>query len=694
MGTARRFLSAAGAVLLTLGVIAAVAVPAGAEPARAEPAGAEPAPAVASGPTAGALGQRWTATHDGPQRFPGVHVQPDVPITMSDGVVLKADVYRPADAAGAPVDAKTPVIVNMTPYTKLVSRLANLALSIPGLEEPVMDFARSINATGTPFEGVADLVKTLSGGGIRTFAVDPQLVRSGYTQVVVDVRGTGFSQGIWQVFQSREQEDTLEVIDWAASQPFSDGKVGMNGVSYSAINQVQAAANNPPALGAIFPVEPGSDLLRDVVAPGGGVGVGFLPLWLAAIDGLKWLPDVRSMLRGDFDEQWLRDRMADPATFLDVFADAVTVPTVDAVQGDLRRLLDKDSTLRRDLQSHPENITVPTMVYGGWHDLFANSEPRIYNAIPLPPGSKQLIMGDGYHLTFGSGFGEPGNPPRLDVLQRAWFDHWLKGVDNGIETYGPVTMLQQGGGWITAGQFPQPGMQFQRLYLDAAPSGTAPGSVHDGTLTADGPGAPATLTVAPSLNTLCSRDAAEQTIGIVAMVEACGRDSRIAEQAALSFTSDPVDAPTVISGPVNVHLNTVMDASDGYWTATLNDVAPDGRSTVLTSGQLVASLRAIDGDKSGYSPDGDLVDPHHILSLDALDPVTPGKPTQLDVGLVATDAVLQPGHRLRVDVFASNFPKGLPPRPLLNASGLKPEHLVLDPASPSYVTVPSGRPVG
>lgn len=649
---------------------------------------------AAIGPSGGAAAETWTATHDGPQEYPGVHADHDVPITMSDGVVLKADVYRPADAAGAPVDTQTPVIVNMTPYTKLVSNLANLALSIPGLEEPLMDFARSLNQTGTPLQGITDLVKVISGGGVRTFTVDPQLIESGYTQVVVDVRGTGFSQGTWQVFQSREQQDTLEVIDWASQQPFSDGKVGMNGVSYSAINQVQAASKNPPALKAIFPMEPGSDLMRDVVAPGGAIGVGFLPMWLAAIDGLKWIPDVQSLLQGDFDEQWLADRQADPATFLDVFAGAVTVPTVDAVHGDLRKLLDQNSSMRADLQSHPENITIPTLVYGGWHDLFANSEPRIYNKIPLPPGEKQLIMGDGYHVTFGSGFGEPAAPPRLDVLQRAWFDHWLKGIDNGIETYGPVTLLQQGGGWTTTSSFPRPGMTYQRMYLDAASSGTAGGSVHDGTLNTEGVGSPATLTVAPSLNTMCSRDAAEQTLGIVAVVEACGRDSRIAEGAALSFTSNPVGEATAVSGPINVHLNTVMDARDGYWTATVNDVAPNGKSTVLTSGQLVASLRQTDADKSGYAPNGDVVDPHHTLSIDAIEDVTPGVPTQLDIGLVPTDAVLQPGHRLRVDVFASNFPKGLPPRPMLNDSELKPQHLVLDPAAPSFVTLPADRHIG
>src|SRR5690606_13630333 len=77
-------------------------------------------PAVA-GPDGGAAGVSWAATHDGAQQYPKIHIEWDVPITMSDGTVLKGNVYRPADESGRPVDTKTPTIVNMTPYTKLVS---------------------------------------------------------------------------------------------------------------------------------------------------------------------------------------------------------------------------------------------------------------------------------------------------------------------------------------------------------------------------------------------------------------------------------------------------------------------------------------------------------------------------------------------------------------------------------------------
>ncbi len=665
-------------------VAAAVAVPFFAIPAHAEP--------VATGPDGGAAGAAWTAAEDGPQQYPNIHIDWDVPITMSDGTVLKGNVYRPADAAGHPVDTRTPVVVNMTPYTKLVSNLADHANSIPGLSDALLNLLRQIDLGGTPLSGVTDLTKAFGGGELRNFAVDRQLIKSGYTQIVVDVRGTGFSQGEWDMLRQREQQDTVEVIDWAARQSWSDGKVGMNGLSYSGINQVQAAEKAPPALKAIFPVVPGSDLVDDVLAPGGGFGFNFIPLWLTAINSLKWVPDVQSILTGKFDDTWLSDRISDPYTYMDALLNAYTNTNMDTLDPRVKGMLNDMSSERQAWLGDPSRIQVPTFVTGGWHDLFTYSESKIYNEIPLPPGQKQLLMGNTYHLNSGNEYGKPGLPPRLDVLQRAWFDKWLKGIDNGIDTYGPVTLRQQGGGWITQGGFgssapAEEAARYRRMYLSGDRSGTA-GSVYDGSLTGEFTGAPTSLTIAPGLTTLCSNDAAQATAGVLAVFNGCAQDSRTAETNALTFTSAPVAGETTISGPIAVRLNTVQDAADGYWTVTVNDVAPDGQSTVLSSGQLMASLRQVDEANSSRSDNGDYTDPRAYTSLDKRQPTVPGEATQLDIALPATQAVLAPGHRLRVDVFAGNFPKGLPIMPMLIDTGLKPEHLQLDPNTPSFVNIP------
>ncbi|MFI6225164.1 CocE/NonD family hydrolase [Nocardia salmonicida] len=652
-------------------------------------AAATPAP---TGPDGGAAGASWVATQDAAQQYPNVFIEWDVPITMSDGTVLKGNVYRPADASGRPIETRTPTVVNLTPYTKLVSNLADHVSAVPGLSDALMDALRRFDLSGTPVSGVTDLTKAFGGGELRNFSVDRQLIKAGYTQVVVDVRGTGFSQGEWNLLRAREQQDTVEVIDWAAAQPWSDGNIGMSGISYSAINQVQAAAKQPAALKAIFPIVPGSDLINDVLAPGGGFGFNFIPLWLTAVNALKWLPDAQSIANGRFDQQWLADRAASPLTFMDVFLSGYTSTQMADADPRLRDLLSASSPARQEYLADPSAIRVPTFVVGGWHDLFTYSESKIYNQIPLPAGQKQLLMGNTYHLNSGNEYGKPGLPPRLDVLQRAWFDKWLKGIDNGIDSFGPVTLRQQGGGWITANGFGDSATgvdraTHRRMYLSAAASGTA-ASLHDGSLRPEPVTDGDRLTVAPGLSTVCSNDAAQGTAGALSIIDGCAKDSRVAETNALTFTSAPVAEATSISGPIAVRLNTVQDAEDGYWTVTVNDVAPDGQSSVLTSGQLMASLRQVDDTNSTRSANGDYTDPRPFTSLDHRQPAVPGEATTLDITLSATEAVLKPGHRLRVDVFAGNFPKGLPVLPMLVDTGLRPQHVQLDPNRPSFVNVP------
>ncbi|MFD4367194.1 CocE/NonD family hydrolase [Rhodococcus sp. NPDC058521] len=639
-------------------------------------------------PTGGTAGESWRAAVDAPDEYPGVAIDWDVPITMSDGTVLKANVYRPADAAGKAIDTKMPSVLNITPYTKLISNLVDSTYAVPGLEDFVVNLVNSIDLSGTPLNGVQEMSEVAAAGGMRVFSVNRDLVRNGYTQVVVDTRGTGFSQGKWDVLGPREQQDSVEVIDWVSKQSWSNGDVGMGGVSYSAINAIQAAGLQPPALEAIFPVEPGNDLLRDIVGTGGGLGLGFMPLWLTLVNGTKLIPDMESLFQGDFDAQWLRDRVEDPVTLIPALAEAITRPDIEGLDPDTLRVA-QDGEFYQDRQADVQSIEVPAMVYGGWHDIFANSEPRIYNELPLPPGEKQLIMGDGYHVSIGGDHGKPGTPPQLDVLERAWFDKWLKGDDNGIDEFGPVTLYQQGGGWTTTDQFPRAGVDYSRMYLSGAPSGTAGHSIHDGSLVATEPSEAARLTVAPGLRGVCSRDGAQGTAGIsVILGSGCTKDSRFNEAEGLTFTSAPVTEATQLSGPINVHLETVHDATDGFWSVTVNDVAPDGTSTLLSNGGLTSSLRGVDDSKSSKSENGDYTDTHHALTLDTMQPVVPGQDTALDVNIVPTDAVLRPGHRLRIDVYAGNVSRYLPLGPMRVASELRPQHLELAPGRPSFVNVP------
>lgn len=662
----------------------------------ATPLAAMPVSGVADAAVYGAMGAAWTRTHDGEQRYGGYRVTPDVPIRMSDGTTLRGNLIRPTDRRGRPVDTKLPTIVNMTPYTKMVSALASEVMNHPVLIPQLIDLLNGVNLQGTVLSGYNELVGALRGGLIQTFAYDPKLVRSGYNMLVVDVRGTGFSQGTWQVFGDRERRDTVEVIDWAADQRWSNGKVGMAGVSYSAINQVQAAADDPGTLGAIFPVVPGADLVRDIIAPGGGLGVGFLTPWLTLVNSSKMIPNVASMLNGTFDWRWLADRVKDPLTYFDLLIDALVTRDVKNLAPNTRDIVTANSERRKSLFTDVGRIQTPTFTIGGWNDLFTNSESRMLSGLTqLPDAQKKLIMDDGYHITSSSNFGKPGHPPRIDVLARAWYDKWLKGIDNGIDRYAQATLASEPtGNFLQGPSYPLPGYTYQRQYLGGTPSRSVNTPVAgDGSLGSARPTARATREVKPGLSTVCDRDAAQAAAGVTILFDFCGKDTRLSEVAAQTFTGKPVTELTRLSGTPTVHLRQRLRATDGYWHATVNIVSPDGRSQIVSMGQLMVSLRAVDQSRSRYAPNGDLADPFLHLSLEHYDKVRPGQILDVDIPMSATQAALKPGDRLRVDIYSFNFPKAVPLGPGLWSSQLRPQYIEIDPSRPSWVNVPLSRPI-
>ncbi|NED63404.1 CocE/NonD family hydrolase, partial [Streptomyces sp. SID10244] len=235
--------------------------------------------------------------------------------------------------------------------------------------------------------------------------------------------------------------------------------------------------------------------------------------------------------------------------------------------------------------------------------------------------------------------------------------------------------------------FPRPGVVPQRLYLTDTPSGTADHATHDGSLAITPVDDLSSLTVHPDARGAVSRDMTQVTAG-AAMIfgRSFTADARFQERGGLSFTTEPVTESTTISGPMNLRLNVATTGHEAIWAVTVNDVAPDGTSTVLTNGALSASNRALDPSQSTYASDGNLISAHHYLSRKRKLPVPADEPVRIDVDLVPTDAVLEPGHRLRVDVYAASFPRYLTVVPdLIKARGRR-QRLVLDPRHPSHLT--------
>jgi hypothetical protein len=604
-----------------------------------------------------------------------VSVAANVRIPMSDGTVLRAYVFRPADASGRAVEGAFPTVLNLTPYNKLLIKGIDTILETPVLGRAIRAFSSAFDLTGTRFDGITELTRVVAGGAADLLSVNRHLVRSGYVQMIVDVRGTGSSSGTWDVLGRREQLDSLEVIEWARRRQWCNGRIGMAGISYSAINALQAAAKQPAGLDAVFAVEGSVDIVREIFATGGATSA-FIPLWLAAVNGLKWAPAI-----GGIDPlAWLRDRARSPATNLLDLAKGF-------VSGGDPRIYDNE--YYDTIDAVIEDIAAPTFLYGCWHDIFGGSAPDIYNRLPLERGYKQLLVGDGYHGNPGIGFGEPGFPPRLDVLERAWFDKWLRDVDNGIENYGPVTLRQQGGNWTAHGRFPAPQAQPRRLYLSAAASGTAPHAVADGSLTGLPTAESDVLTVRPSLRAVVSRDTTQVLAGVTAVLGGgFTYDNRFAEGGAVTFTTAPAESDTVLSGPMNLHVRVVCHAPEAMWAVMVCDVSPSGRSIVLSNGALLASRRAVDDERSLFAPNGDYTRPYHPLTEAALLPVPVGRPIDLDIDILTTEAVIASGHRLRVSVFATDTPRFIPILPDLVRTRLRRQDIDIDPDDPSYLVVP------
>ncbi|MFW0789391.1 CocE/NonD family hydrolase [Gordonia sp. CPCC 205333] len=663
--------------------------------------GADARPGQYTGVDGGRYAAKWTSAVDGPQRYNGVAPDLAVPITMDDGTVLKADVIHPA-RDGRRATGKRPVILQLQGYGKLPMLVGAAFLASAkglGVKKPLEDWISSLNLPGVGLDGVFDLTRQLNSGAIEAAVQDWALTGAGYTLVQVDMRGTGNSNGNWQVFGEREKRDAAAVVNWIARQSWSDGNVGAMGVSFTAISALETTHLMPPALKSIFAYVPSADVFADIAGAGGAVGVGFLVPWLIGVNLYKMTPDVTSIIVGKFSPeqqlQWFKDRLADPATLLDVVASGYTALSPEQLTRKARELYDPNSYLRKGLKTDTSRIRVPTFIAGAWFDLFGNTATNTFNSIPLSTDKKKLIMGDGYHVGAGyAGFGQRNMPPRLDVLQRAWFDHWLRGIDNGIDKYSPITVKEQGGAWVSLPEFPVSQNLHRRMYLNAKRSGTSPTARFDGGLSAVSyPTKPRDLTVAPGLLSVCSRDSAQISAGIISIIEACARDSRIWEREGLTFTSSPMRNETTISGPINAHLNVVHDAKDGYWVATLNDVSPDGNSREISTGQLIASMRQIDSGRSQKSSNGDYTQPSYYMDLSKRQKTIPGRPVVLDISLTPIQATLKPGHRLRLDVYASNFPKGLPPAFFLADSGLKPQRVRLDAQQPSWVNVPLSAPI-
>ena len=516
----------------------------------------------------------------------GMRIDWDVPIPMDDGVVLRADVYRPI--AGE----RHPALMNYGPYAKGLPFQVGYAAQWQALERDHPDI----------LEG--------SSGKYQTWeAADPEKwVPDGYACVRVDLRGAGRSEGSIDCFGPRETQDYYECIEWAGRQPWCTGKVGLCGVSYYAMNQWQVAAKRPPHLAAICPFEGASDFYRDAVRHGGILST----FWM------RWYPiQVTNVQHG----VGARGRI-NPNT-----GESIGGPETVAEETLKER--------RADLPTEQRSNRFDTQ------DWFRQRSPKLED-VEVPVLSCANIGGQGLHLRGNvEGFLAAGSKQKwLEIhglehwthfytnygraLQKRFYDHFLKGVDNGWDKQ-PKVLLQvrHTDKFVerAEAEWPLARTRWTKFYLGA-------GEMTLGPQTSD---QPSTASFQP-----------------------------MTEQ--VTFWSDPLSQAMEITGPAAAKLFVASSTKDADVFVTLRAFAPNGREVLfagavdpnapLSHGWLRASHRKLDHEKTlPYRP---------WHSHDDEQPLVPGKVYELDIEIWPTSIVLPKGYRLAFTVHGKDFDHGLP----------------------------------
>ena len=571
-----------------------------------------------------------------------VVVERDVMITMRDGIRLATDIYHPA-SAGVALDGRYPAIMERTPYGKQARSRSEIEI---GMDMPM---TRAEVAT--------------------------QFVRAGYVVIYQDCRGRYNSEGEFTKYLA-EAEDGYDTAAWLIAQPWSNGRFGTMGLSYAAHTQAAMACLNAPGLACMVMDSGGfSNAFRCGIRQGGAfelkqatwaysnaresaLAAGDLTAyhameaedikawfqampWREGISPVRWAPEYEGYLLdqwrgGTFDDSWRR---------VGLF-----------------------------LAGHYDRVpNIPVALMSSWYDAYVAS--TLENYAGLSRNGKRpisLIMGPWLHGNRNTTFsGDASFGPQATIggnvteswvaFRRAWFDRWLKGeaavpgTDPSVRIFAmgggsgrrtEAGKLDHGGRWVQAESWPLPGMQVQNLYLRR--NGTLspePGEAGDAPLCYDFDPADPVPTIGGALTS-------GQPI-----FEGGGFDQREAPRFfgcrhhglplsarpdVLSFETAPLAEDVMLAGPVEIELFVSSDAPDTDFTAKLidlyppNEDYPTGYALNITDGILRCRYRH---------------------SFERPEPLVPGEVFRIVIEPFATANLFARGHRIRLDISSSNFPK-------------------------------------
>lgn len=516
-----------------------------------------------------------------------VRTEQGVEVRMRDGVVLRADIYRPK------ADGKFPVLLTRTPYDK----------------------------QGESDIGIA--------GATR-----------GYVVIAQDVRGRYSSEGDWYPFTC-ESADGYDTVEWAAALPYSNGKVGMFGGSYVGATQLLAAIAHPPHLAGIFPAYTASNYHDGWTYQGGAFEQWFNESWTTglALDTLS-----RQVRKNINTLSWAEklplasfpvEKLVPAEGLAPYFYDWLAHPAYD------------NFWKQWSIEDHYNQINVPVFHVGAWYDIFLGGTLRNY------VGLKASADGDaarkGQYLLIGIG-GHAGHQAKIgdvdfgaqsqfkgDEIMLGWYDSLLKNVPGGTGQEKPVKIFVMGKNvWREESEWPVARARNTRYYLRSA--GNANSMLGTGSLS---PQAPTAQTASDKFTydpqnpvptrggPLCC-DRTRLGAGPVDQLPVEARND------VLVYTTPAFQTDFEVTGPLRLELYVSSSAVDTDFTAKLVDVWPNGFAQNLAEGILRMRYRNT---------------PEHAEMMN------PGETYKITIDLTATSNVFLAGHKLRLEVSSSNFPR-------------------------------------
>jgi putative CocE/NonD family hydrolase len=516
----------------------------------------------------------------------GVVFENNVAMKTRDGVTLRADIYRPK------ADGKFPVLLERSPYNKY----------------------------------------TNLDSGLKAAA-------RGYVCIIQDVRGRFASEGQWYPFKN-DAEDGYDAVEWAATLPYSNGKVGMIGGSYVGVTQMLTAVAAPPHLVGIYPGITASNYHAHWAYQGGAFMQLLAQAWASVLSvhelerrtGASALPTHWDLKRPPAEYPLL-----DPGTAAGLapyYFDWIAHPTYD------------DYWKQWSIEEHFGQIKVPALHLAAWYDLFQDGSIRNYAGIRQFGGSEaarkgqRLIIIPGGHAGFEQKIGEVdfGKGSLMDTWEYGlrWYDWLLKGIDNGMAQEKPVKIFVMGKNiWRDEDDWPLARAKYTRYYLHS--DGKA------NTLSGDGGLSTIIPAAEPADKYVYDPDDPMPTHGGAILGDTIHYPPGPLDQGAvegrpdvLVYTTSAFEKDTEVTGPISLEVYVSSSAVDTDFTGKLIDVWPNGFAGNLTDGILRLRYRN---------------------SMEKTELMNPGEIYRVTIDLWSTANVFLAGHKLRLEIASSNFPR-------------------------------------